>query len=161
LDITDPDHPNVVGTPQPFLKTPADELLPQFSPDGRWIAYRSNETGSNEILVRRFPGAGSRSQISVGGGMYAFWSKNRELFYETPDHRIMVVDYHEDGDEFIAAKPRLWSEHQIFYPGVLNADIAPNGKRFAVLTAPDAASTGRFHITMLFNYFDELKRMIP
>jgi serine/threonine-protein kinase len=159
LDLTDPDHPHA-DTPQPFLKTSYDELLPQFSPDGRWIAYRSNETGSNEILVRRFPGAASRSQISVGGGMYVFWSKNHELFYETPDHRIMVVDYHEDSGEFITTKPRLWSEHQVFYPGVLNLDIAPNGKRFAVLTAPDA-STARFHVTMLFNYFDELKRMIP
>lgn len=77
-----------------------------------------------------------------------------------PDHRIMAVDYHKDGDSFIATKAHLWSERQIFYPGVTNLDIAPNGKRFAVLTAPDAASTGRFHVTMLFNYFDELKRAI-
>jgi Tol biopolymer transport system component/predicted Ser/Thr protein kinase len=163
LDITDPDHPTV-GTPQPFLKTSADELFPQFSPDGRWIAYRSDESGSNQIWVRRFPGGGSRFQISDGGGVYAFWSKNRhELFYEAPDHRIMVVDYREEGDAFIATKPRLWSERQIFYPGVQNLDIAPDGKRFAVLTLPDAASAGRssFHVTMLFNYFDELKRMIP
>jgi len=164
LDITDPDHPNA-GTPQPFLRTSADEVFPQFSPDGRWIAYRSDESGNNEIWVQSFPdGAKSRYQISAGGGSYVLWSKNRrELFYETPDHRIMVVDYREDGDAFIAAKPRLWSERQIFYPGVWNLDLAPDGKRFAVLTAPDAASSGRssFHVTMLFNYFDELKRMIP
>src|SRR4029079_8668355 len=118
LDITDPDHPNA-GTPQLFLKTPADELFPQFSPDGRWIAYRSDESGSIEIWVRRFPGAGSRFQISDGGGGYVLLLKNRhELFYEAPDHRIMVVDYRQDGDAFIATKPRLWSERQIFYPGV-------------------------------------------
>ena len=87
------------------------------------------------------------------------WSKNgHELFYESPDHRIMVVDCHEEADNLITTKPRLWSERQIFYPGVANLDIAPDGKRFAVLTAPDA---GRLHVTMLFNYFDELKRMIP
>jgi hypothetical protein len=140
LDITDPDHPKA-GTPQPFLQTPADELLPQFSPDGRWIAYRSDESGNNEIFVRRSPGAQLRVQISDGGGMYVLWSSNRhELFYETPDHRIMVVDYHEEADNFIPTKPRLWVEHQIFYPGVLSLDIAPDGKRFAVLTAPDGFS---------------------
>jgi hypothetical protein len=92
-----------------------------------------------------------------------FWSKSRhELFYEALDHRIMVVDYREEGDAIVATKPRLWSERQIFYPGVQNLDIAPDGKRFAVLTVPDAASTERssFHVTMLFNYFDELKRTI-
>jgi serine/threonine-protein kinase len=163
LDITDPDHPNA-GTPEPFLKTPADEQFPQFSPDGRWIAYRSDESGTNEIWVRRFPGGGRRLQISDAGGMYLVWSKHgRELFYETPDHRIMVVEYREDGDNFIASRPRPWSKRQIFYPGVSNMDISPDGKRFAVLTAPDAGSSGRnlFHVTMLFNYFDELKRMIP
>ena len=163
LDITDPDHPNA-GTPQPFLKTPADELFPQFSPDGRWIAYRSDESGSNEIWVRRFPGAGSRFQISDGGGIYVFWSKTRhELFYEALDHRIMVVDYREESDAIVATKPRQWSERQIFYPGVQNLDIAPDGKRLAVLTASTAIGADRslFHVTMLFNYFDELKRMIP
>jgi len=79
------------------FKTPADELFQQFSPDGRWIAYRSDESGTNEIWVRRFPGAGSRFQISDGGGIYVFWSKTRhELFYEALDHRIMVVDYREE-----------------------------------------------------------------
>jgi Tol biopolymer transport system component len=104
-----------------FLKTPADEQFPQFYPDGRWIAYRSDESGTNEIWVRRFPGGGGRLQISDAGGMYLVWSKHgHELFYETPDHRVMVVDYREDGDNFIASKPRLWSKRQIFYPGVSN-----------------------------------------
>jgi Tol biopolymer transport system component len=163
LDLNDPDHPNG-GTPQPFLKTSADELFPQFSPDGRWIAYRSDESGSNEIWVRRFPGAGSRQKISDDGGSYPLWSKNRhELFYEAPDHRIMVVDYREEGDDIIATKPRFWSERPIFYPGVQNLDLALDGKHFAVLAAPDVASSGgsSLHVTMLFNYFDELKRMIP
>jgi serine/threonine-protein kinase len=54
LDLTDPDHPKP-GNPEPFLRQRADELQPRFSPDGRWIAYRSNESGSNEIYVRSFP----------------------------------------------------------------------------------------------------------
>ena len=60
LDLTDPDHPKP-GKPEPFLRTPADERVPRFSPDGRWIAFRSNESGNNEIYVRPFPaGTGGR-----------------------------------------------------------------------------------------------------
>ena len=163
LDTTDPDHPKA-GAPQSYLRTPANEYLPRFSGDGHWVAYRSDESGSNEIWVMPFPaGSGGKWQISTGGGLYAFWSKNgRELFYEAADHRIMVVEYEVNGNSFEPRKPRLWSDRQLFYPGLSNLDLAPDGQRFAVLTAPDATSTAsRFHVTMLFNYFDELKRMIP
>ena len=54
LDTSDPDHPKA-GKPEPFLQTPANELVPRFSPDGRWIAYRSDESGTEEIYVRPFP----------------------------------------------------------------------------------------------------------
>jgi Tol biopolymer transport system component/predicted Ser/Thr protein kinase len=165
LDLTDPEHPKP-GKPEPFLHTPADEFVPRFSPDGRWIAYRSNESGNDEIYVRPFPaGNGGKWQISSGGGLYGLWSGNsRELFYETQDKRIMVVDYTVDGGAFVPAKPRQWSDKQLFYPGgVSNLDLAPDGKRFAVFTLPDAPAgeKGSVHITMLENFFDELKRKIP
>ena len=78
-----------------LLSTPANEIAPRFSPDGRWIAYTSNEHGNSEIYVRPFPGgSGGEWQISSSGGLVALWSKNRrELFYETADNRIMVLDY--------------------------------------------------------------------
>jgi hypothetical protein len=164
LDTTDPDHPKA-GAPQAYLRTPANEYLPRFSTDGHWIAYRSDKSGSNEIWVMPFPaGRGDTYRISTNGGLYAFWSKNgRELFYEAADHRIMVVEYQVNGDLFVPRKPRVWSERQLFYPGISNLDLAPDGKRFAVLAPADASNTGTrpFHVTMLFNYFDELKRMIP
>jgi serine/threonine-protein kinase len=124
LDLTDPDHPKP-GKPEPFLRTPNDELAPRFSPDGRWIAYRSNETGSSEIYVRPFPNSsGGRWPISSGGGLYALWSNNgRDLFYETTDNRIMVVDYSIEGGSFVPGKPRLWSEKQLFYAGGVNLDL--------------------------------------
>jgi Tol biopolymer transport system component len=165
LDLTDPDHPKA-GQPEPFLRTLNDELAPRFSPDGHWIAYRSNESGSNEIYVRPFPNAsGGRCLISSGGGLYAFWSKNEhELFYETADNRIMVVDYSVDGGSFVVrGKPRLWSDKQLFYTGTSNLDLAPDDKRFAVLVLPDTppGEKGTVHVTMLLNFFDELKRRIP
>jgi serine/threonine-protein kinase len=168
LDLSDPEHPKP-GKPEPFLRTPANERRPRFSPDGRWIAYASNESGSNEIYVRPFPagvppGSGGKWQISSGGGLYAFWSKDtHELFYETADNRIMAVDYSINGDSFVAGKPRAWYDKPLFYPGSSNLDLAPNGKRFAVFTLPGSApgTVGSVHVTMLFNFFDELRRRIP
>lgn len=164
LDLTDPDHPKP-GKPEPFLSTPAEELVPRFSPDGRWIAYRSDESGTTEIYVRPFPDAnGGKWQISSDGGLYAIWAPDgRQLFYETADNHIMVMDYSIEGGSFIPGTPRLWSEEQLFYPGTSNLDLAPDGKRFLVLTLPQAvpSAVGSVHVTMLLNFFDELRRRIP
>jgi serine/threonine-protein kinase len=163
LDLTDPDYPKP-GKPEPFLRTPNDELSPQFSPDGRWIAYRSNESGNDEIYVRPFPNAnGGKWQISSGGGLYPLWSKNgRELFYEAADNRIMVADYTVNDGSFVRGKPRPWSDKELFYAGGSNLDLAPDGKRFAVLALPETpGEKGTVHVTMLLNFFDELKRRIP
>jgi serine/threonine-protein kinase len=164
LDTSDPDHPKP-GKPVLFLRTPSDELTPMFSPDGRWIAYRSNESGTNEIYVRPFPAErGGKWQISNGGGLYVIWSNNgRELFYETTDNRIMVVDYTVNGDSFVPGKPRLWSEKRIFYAGNANLALHPDGKRFAVFPMPEAAEPerGTVHVNFLQNFFDELKRRVP
>ena len=78
-----------------------------FSPDGRWIAYQSNESGRAEVFVRPFPGPGGKWQISTGGGRFPRWSQKRhELFYLAPDNRIMVVSYTVDGDSFKADELR-------------------------------------------------------
>jgi serine/threonine-protein kinase len=164
LDLTDPDDPKP-GKPEPFLRTPADEMIPVFSPDGHWIAYRSNESGINEIYVRPFPaGSGGRWQISNGGGLYPRWAKqDGELFYETTDNRIMVMDYKAEGASFVPGKPRLWTDQHLFYTGALNMDLAPDGKRFIVLSTPEAAGGGKesVHVTMLQNFLDEVRRKLP
>lgn len=164
LDLSDPDHPKP-GKPELFLSTPADENVPRFSPDGRWVAYRSNESGNDEIYVRPFPvGNGGKWQISSGGGLYALWAKDgRELFYETADNRIMVLDYTVEGESFVPSKPRPWSDKQLLYSGTSNLDLAPDGKRFVVLLMPETASVEKapVHVTMLLNFLDELRRRIP
>lgn len=162
LDLTDPDRPKP-GKPEPFLLKSGHEVIPRFSPDSHWVAYRSDESGSNEIYVRPFPASGGgKWQISHGGGLYAVWSKNgRELFYETLDNRIMVVDYSVDGAAFVPGKARVWSNKQLFFAGTSNLDLAPDGKRFAVLAVPDGEEKGSAHVTMLLNFFDEVKRKIP
>jgi Tol biopolymer transport system component len=94
-------------------------LEPAFSPDGRWIAYTSNESGRNEIYVQPFPAEGSsgtgRWQISGGGGRLAVWSRaSHELFYDSPDNRIMVVPCRAEGDSFVPEKPSPVRSSSIF-----------------------------------------------
>ena len=164
LDLTDPEHPKA-GKPEAFLRTPAAESVPEFSPDGRWIAYRSNETGSPEIYVQPFPRAGGgKWQISTGGGLYAWWSNNgRELFYETTDNRIMVVDYSADGASFRPGQSRLWSDKQFLYAGTQNMDLSPDGKRFVVFSLPEATPGAKesVHVTVLENFFDWVRKKLP
>ena len=83
-----------VGNAEPFLRTPAFETYPTFSPDGGWIAYGSNESGTWEVYVRRFPDNGTKVQVSKSGGRIPYWSaRRRELLYRTDDQRIMAASY--------------------------------------------------------------------
>jgi hypothetical protein len=151
------------GKPTEFLATFFQEYDPAFSPDGRWIAYRSNETGSYEVYVRPFPGPGGKWQVSTAGGYFPTWSRNgNELFYRTQDSRIMVVTYKSAGDIFQTDKPRLWSEGQFTdRANSRNFDLHPDGRRFAVLNAPLQAQTKFDKVTFVFNFFDELRRIAP
>jgi serine/threonine-protein kinase len=165
LDLSDPDHPKA-GQPEVFLKTPANERFPVFSPDGRWLAYDSTEAGTLDVYVRPFPGPGGKYQISTGGGQFPAWSPNgRELFYETPDNRMMVAEYSVQGDSFVAAKPRLWSPQQLHSTSIVfpNFDIAPDGKRLVVFPGSDTTGAQKvsIHVTFLLNFFDEMKRKMP
>ena len=153
------------GQPTPFVNTPFVELYPAFSPDGRWIAYFSNESGSAEVYVRPFPGPGGRWQISTGGGRMPVWSRTgKELFYRTDDSKIMVVTYSSSGDSFHADTPRLWSPGQFTTRETsLNFALHPDGKRFAVLKAGNAetAPPPINEVSFIFNFFDELRHKVP
>jgi hypothetical protein len=97
---------------------------------------------------------------------HPIWSRDgRELFYKGPDNRIMAAAYIARGYSFAPDKPRPWSDTQILEPagGVWNLDPAPDGKRFAVFPRPDATGEpkGSVHVTVLLNFFDELRRRVP
>jgi eukaryotic-like serine/threonine-protein kinase len=79
-------------TPHPFVQTAFQERDGQFSPDGKWVAYQSNEAGHDEIYLQPFPGPGDRIQVSAGGGQQARWARNgSELFYIAADQRLTSV----------------------------------------------------------------------
>jgi serine/threonine-protein kinase len=164
IEGSDSDHPKV-GKPEPFLRTAANELLPALSPDGRWMAYASDESGDLEVYVRPFPGPGSKWRISTAGGTRPVWSRSaRELAYETFEGRLMMVSYSVNGDTFTLGKPRLWSPQQIsFVEAGQNMDFAPDGKHFAVLLAQPAPAEQRSlgGVTILLNFFDDLRQRVP
>ncbi|HTB11536.1 MAG TPA: protein kinase [Bryobacteraceae bacterium] len=156
----DAGHPKL-GKAERFLGTPFAQVHPAFSPDGRWLAYASNESGIFEVYVRPFHGPGGVLQISAGGGGYPVWSRDgRELLFETLDQRVMAVSYTAKGDSFAAGKPQAWSEIRLLETGdTANYDLAPDGKRLAAIVADDAGSEkGPTHLAYLLNFFDELRR---
>jgi len=153
-------------TPTAFLKTPLVEGTPVFSPDGRWLAYLSNENGRNDLFVRPFPGPGGKWQISTATADDPMWSRTRpELFFAaSPGLRLMVAGYSVEGDSFRAEKPRLVSETRFgVRPRGPSRDIAvhPDG-RFAISPLPDADNATRLDkVIFIFNFFDELRRIAP
>ena len=153
-----------LGKSKLFLGTSFVETFPAFSPDGRWLAYHSNESGIYEVYVRPFPGPGGRWQISTSGGIRPVWSRDgRELLFLSLDGRVMAAGYTAKGDSFAAEKPRLWSEARILAAGFgLGYDIAPDGKRLAAMVQDDANGDKLpTHLTFLLNFFDELRQKAP
>jgi len=151
------------GKPERFLVSQSADILPMFSPDGRWIAYQSNESGTDEVFVRPFPpaaGKGGRWQISNSGGIAPQWSPNgREIVYRA-GNQIMSVGYTANGDAFLAEKPRVWMSK--LAAGAM-FDLAPDGKRIAALvpTVLTDATQAEHTVVFLQNFFDELRRRAP
>jgi len=151
------------GKPEQFLKSSFTDVVPTFSPDRRWLAYASNESGRYEVYVRAFPppssGQGGKWQISNSGGRSVRWSRNgHELLYQA-GVQIMAVSYTEKGDTFVPDKPRVW----IAKLGGTEWDLAPDGKRVAVLTPVESAEAPKqeHEVVFLENFFDELRRRVP
>ncbi len=147
---------------QPFLRTGFDEGLPRFSPDGRWLAYVSNESGRNEIYVQSYPGPGGKWQISSEGGTEPAWNSNgRELFYRTGNKMMAVEIATQPG--FVAGKPRMLFEGRYESSPIAghNYDVSPDGQRFLMLKPSEAAEAASTQIVVVQNWFEELKRRVP
>ena len=145
------------GQPKPVHADAAGpEMDGQVSPDGRWIAYESTESGGNEVYVQPFPGPGPKTRISLDGGSTPRWSKDgRELFYwaRVPVAKLIAVDVVTSPD-FRAGTPR-----ELFrQPSTTTWDITPDRNRFLVeLSARATGST----LAIVTNWFEELRRRAP
>jgi tRNA A-37 threonylcarbamoyl transferase component Bud32 len=147
---------------RPFLQTPSNEGGAVFSPDGRWLAYQSDESGRDEVYVRPFLGSGSKWQISTEGGVEPVWARSgRELFYRNGDKMIAVAI--ETTPTFAAAKPtQLFEGHYEMgnYAFLQNYDVSPDGRRFLMVKAGDQAASAA-QINIVLNWSEEIKRRVP
>jgi dipeptidyl aminopeptidase/acylaminoacyl peptidase len=152
---------------QPFLQTHAAtfEDAPQFSPDGHWMAYASDESGRREIYVQPYPDPGGKWQISTDGGNEPQWNRNgREIFYRDGD-KMMAVDITTTQPGFAAGKP-----HELFEGNYLknssgyarpNYDVSTDGQRFLMIKAIDEGRAATTQINVVLNWTEELKRLVP
>ncbi len=138
---------------RPLLVSPADTMSPRISPDGRWLAYVSNETGANEIFAQAFPGLGKKVPISRGPGALPMWSRDgREIFYRN-GNKMMAVRI-QGSEELQAAAPELLFENA----EIRRFDVLPGNQGFIALRQlPNSGIITQLHLVV--NWFEELRRL--
>ena len=146
--------------PMPYARGEFSETQGRLSPDGRWMAYTSSESGSTEIFVQPFPVSSARWQISTNGGVQARWRRDgKELFYLSTDRKLMAVEV-KSGTEFEAGVPRPLFDTRIGAASPMSLfyhyDVTHDGQRFLVASAPETAET--IPIAVVMNWAAELKK---
>jgi hypothetical protein len=144
---------------RPFLQTPITEQAAMFSPDRRWLAYSSDESGRPEIYVQPFPGPGGKRQISTDGGFEPAWNRNgRELFYRNGS-RMMAVAV-ATTPSFSAGAPQtlFQGRYETIGWGERDYDVSPDGSRFLMLIA--AEDRPRAELAVVMNWFEELEHRV-
>jgi Tol biopolymer transport system component len=147
---------------QPFLRTSFNASGPRFSPDGRWLAYVSDESGHWEVYVQPYPGPGGKWQISVDGGTEPVWNPNgRELFYRS-GRKMMAVEISTQPG-FTAGKPRVLFEGDYLLSPLTfpNYDVSADGQRFLMFKRTEAGAAAPAQINVVLNWTEELKRRLP
>jgi Tol biopolymer transport system component len=125
------------GEPMTFLDTPANEMVPKLSPDGRFVAYASDESGGREVYVRPFPNGAGRWQASVDGGGQPRWSRDgKELFY-VQDNTLMSVSVSAGQGVVLGQPQQLFQSDDLlgFGVSVPKYDVSPDGQRFLMTSA--------------------------
>ena len=141
--------------PQPFLQTDFSEREGRFSPNGRWIAYSSNQSGQYEVYVRPSSPSAAQWQASKNGGIQPRWRRDgKELFYLTSDGKMMAVSIQEVSNAIEAGIPTQLFDTQVGIPlsatGSSRSDYAvtPDGQRFLVITPTQNANADQAHVVL-------------
>jgi len=144
---------------QSLIETPAAEFAAVTSPDGRYLAYQSNETGRFEIYVRLFPRVNDgRWQISMSGGGSPAWSRTgRELFYLDGAGNLMAVPVEPSAATFTAGIPTRIFDARKYNRSLFAYDVQPDGQRFLMLKESDRHP----NVVVVLNWVEELKRLLP
>jgi Tol biopolymer transport system component len=146
--------------PFPYIETPFEEAHAQFSPDSRWVAYTSNESGRSEVYVQSFPVGGGKWQISTAGGDQPQWrSDGKELFYIAPDRNLMAVSI-EGSLTLAVGRPTVLFQTLMPLSGITDDrnNFAPSkdGQRFLINTLAESANTQP--LILVLNWASEMKR---
>jgi serine/threonine-protein kinase len=157
----------VPGRPTAFVTGAARERLPRFSPDGRWLAYTSNETGPDQIYVQPFPGPGARTVVGTGVG--PSWSLTRRELVFTERvvdyrHALLAVPYRVENGTFHVETARPWATRAAWLrelSGHRLYALHPDGARVAIAPPSETDANAASHLTLVLNLFDELRRSTP
>jgi serine/threonine-protein kinase len=152
---------------RPLLTSQFNEYRPALSPDGRWLAYQSDESGQNEVFVRPFPEiGGGKWQVSSGGGEEPKWSRDgRTLFYLGPTNLMEAAV--GDGASFTNDTPTAVLEREPYYYNALpprSYDVSPDGQRFLLMKLGGAAGAGETppsQVVVVTNWVEELRQRVP
>jgi hypothetical protein len=155
------------GQPTRFFESSATLTNPSFSPDGRFISYGSNETGTSEVYVRPFPAGTPITRVSVSGGYSSAWSRDgRELMYRQGSgkdtHMIAVPISLENGFHQLGPPRELFSGAYGSTTPLDSWGLSPDGRRFIMVRAVSVAEPQPItRINMVLNWFAELNRLAP
>ena len=144
--------------PHPFFETTSNAGGPEFSPDGRWLAYASDESGRYEVYVRPFPSGTGKWQISTEGGTQPLWTRSGELFYRDGD-KMMAVQITTQPTVTVS-KPRKLFEGPYVMTNLTSPGMGPDGQRFLMLK-PGQQEQEASQINIVLNWTEELKRRVP
>lgn len=154
-----------VGDRQPkqFLATKSSEGWPEFSPDGQWLAYVSNESGKDEVYVRSFPAGDKVAMISNQGGQAPVWrGDGRELFYWNSDSTKLMAVNVAPGQELTVGMPRTLLEYATGMTSPIRGyDVTPDGNRFLIRGRTRINPTEVTQLNFVLNWCEELKRLVP
>jgi serine/threonine-protein kinase len=135
------------------VATEFDELAPRLSPDGKWIAYVSNESGRYDVYVRPFPDPGGRVVISAGGGAEPLWSRDgRQIFYRS-SNAILAATISLRGDPEVVARDTIMADDFLSNPFHPNYDVTPDGKRLLLLEG----DANQRQLTVILNWTRSLE----
>jgi Tol biopolymer transport system component len=141
--------------PFPFLQTQFDEKFARFSPDGRWVAFMSNESGRDEIYVTRFDQPSEKWRISTAGGRSPRWRRDgKELFYLAADKKLMSVTVKSAAAMFEASAPTALFKIDSIFEG--DYEVTADGQRFLINSSVAGAQSSPF--TVVLNWTKDLKR---
>jgi Tol biopolymer transport system component len=156
--------------PRAIIQTRFNEAYPEFSPDGRWLAYASDESGRTEVYVQPYPGPGPRHQVSTDGGTAPTWSRDeRELFYTTAQTvggqatltRMMAVPI-SLRPTFIAGAPRMLFQGRYGASATIRGyDVTPDVRRFLMVQQKERLAVSAAEMILVQNWIEELKTRVP